>query len=169
MRGERRADYGEQLVQRLARDLTQQFGRGFSQPNLWKMRAFYVAWPEKQILSTVSRESATPSSPNNLAPLSSDLAASAVAFPLPWSCYVRLLSVKRPEARAFYETEALRSGWSMRQLNRQIESQLYERIALSRNKAAMLEEAGDTITQEDYFPSRQSSWDAGLGAASVAG
>jgi predicted nuclease of restriction endonuclease-like (RecB) superfamily len=49
--------------------------------------------------------------------------------------------VKRTEARAFYEFEALRSGWSMRQLNRQIESQLYERIALSRNKAAMLEKA----------------------------
>lgn len=72
-------------------------------------------------------------------------------FPLPWSAYVRLLSVKRPEARSFYETEALRSGWSIRQLNRQIGSQFYERIALSRNKAAMLEKAksGDTVTAEE--------------------
>jgi len=67
---------------------------------------------------------------------------------------VRLLSVKNPEARAFYETEALRSGWSVRQLDRQINSQFYERIALSRNKAAMLEraekaEAGDVITPEE--------------------
>jgi predicted nuclease of restriction endonuclease-like (RecB) superfamily len=51
------------------------------------------------------------------------------------------LSVKRLEARNFYETEALRSGWSVRQLNRQIGSQFYERVALSRNKAAMLKKA----------------------------
>ena len=75
-------------------------------------------------------------------------------FPLPWSAYVRLLSVKRPEARSFYETEALRSGWSIRQLNRQIESQFYERIALSKNKAAMLKKAesaqpDDAVTPEE--------------------
>ena len=60
-------------------------------------------------------------------------------FPLPWSAHVRLLSVKRPEARNFYEAETLRLGWSVRQLDRQIGSQFYERIALSQNKAAMLE------------------------------
>jgi hypothetical protein len=139
--GEKRAEYGDALVSQLADDLTRQFGRGFSQPNLWKMRAFYLAWPEKQILSTVSRESSKSFSSKDVALLPSDVEASVAAFPLPWSSYVRLLSVKRTEARAFYEAEALRSGWSMRQLNRQIESQLYERIALSRNKAAMLEKA----------------------------
>nr|WP_281176090.1 PDDEXK nuclease domain-containing protein [Edaphobacter aggregans] len=152
--GEERAEYGDALVSQLADDLTRQFGRGFSQPNLWKMRAFYLAWPDKQILSTVSRESSKSFSSKDVALLPSDVEASAAAFPLPWSSYVRLLSVKRTEARAFYEAEALRSGWSMRQLNRQIESQLYERIALSRNKAAMLEKAekaepNDTITPEE--------------------
>ncbi len=73
---------------------------------------------------------------------------------MPWSAYVRLLAVKRPEARDFYETEALRSGWSVRQLDRQIGSQFYERIALSQNKTAMLQktetaEPGDTITPEE--------------------
>jgi predicted nuclease of restriction endonuclease-like (RecB) superfamily len=72
---------------------------------------------------------------------------------LPWSAYVRLLSVKNPQARAFYETEALRGGWSIAQLNRQIGSQFYERTALSHNKAAMLEkgevaEPGDAMTPE---------------------
>jgi len=152
--GEKRAEYGEALVSQLADDLTRQFGRGFSQPNLWKMRAFYLAWPEKRILSTVSRESSKSFPSKDLALLLANVEASASAFPLPWSSYVRLLSVKKAEARAFYETEALRSGWSMRQLNRQIESQLYERIALSRNKAAMLEKAkkterSDTITPEE--------------------
>jgi predicted nuclease of restriction endonuclease-like (RecB) superfamily len=84
---------------------------------------------------------------------SPDLSALAKAFPLPWSAYVRLLSVKNPHARAFYETETLRCGWSVRQLDRQVNSQFYERIALSRNKAAMLQKAedaepGDIITPE---------------------
>jgi hypothetical protein len=63
----------------------------------------------------------------------------ARAFPLPWSHYILLISRTRsPEAFAFYHTEALRGGWSVRQLDRQIASQFYERIALSRNKNAML-------------------------------
>jgi predicted nuclease of restriction endonuclease-like (RecB) superfamily len=73
---------------------------------------------------------------------------------LPWSAYVRLLSVKNEQARHFYEAETLRGGWSVRQLDRQISSQFYERTALSRNKASMLEkgelaEAGDAITPEE--------------------
>ena len=60
-------------------------------------------------------------------------------FPLPWSHYVLLVRRTRsPEARSFYQTEALRGGWSVRQLDRQIASRFYERTALSRNKAAML-------------------------------
>ena len=70
------------------------------------------------------------------------------------TAYVRLLSVKTGAARAFYETEALREGWSVRQLDRQIGSQLYERLALSRNKAALLRKAadvqpGDLLTPEE--------------------
>lgn len=120
--GEQRAEYGEQLIEELARDLTRQFGRGFGRANLWQMRAFYRAWPDQNILQTLSGESGTQQFSSR--------------FPLPWSAYVRLLSVKRPEARSFYETEALRSGWSIRQLNRKIESQFYERIALSKNVRA---------------------------------
>ena len=150
MRGEVRADYGEKLVEQLAIDLSRQFGRGFGKANLWQMRGFYRTWPEKNILQTSSGESAR----SVIASTTPDIAALAARFPLPWSAYVRLLSVKNPEARAFYETEALRSGWSVRQLDRQIGSQFYERIALSRNKAAMLEKAespevGDAISPEE--------------------
>jgi predicted nuclease of restriction endonuclease-like (RecB) superfamily len=59
-------------------------------------------------------------------------------FPLPWSHYVALLAVKNTAARSFYETEALRGGWSVRQLERQIGSQFYERTVLSHNKEAMM-------------------------------
>jgi predicted nuclease of restriction endonuclease-like (RecB) superfamily len=78
----------------------------------------------------------------------------AECFPLPWSAYVRLLSVKNENARRFYGTEALRGGWSVRQLDRQIESQFYERTALSKNKAAMLQRGAkarpvDRMTPEE--------------------
>src|SRR5208337_5441416 len=154
LKGEARANYGAQLLELLAKDLTKQFGRGFGNINLWRMRAFYRAWSEGQILSTLSKESCKLLSFNNISPLSSSISTLSASFPLPWSAYVRLLGVKRPEARFFYETEALRSGWSVRQLDRQIASQFYERIALSKNKAALLEKAeislpSDLMTPED--------------------
>ena len=62
----------------------------------------------------------------------------AVCFPLPWSHYVSLLSVKTAEARSFYEAEALRCGWSARQLDRQISTLFYERTALSRRLRCLL-------------------------------
>lgn len=155
MRGEKRADYGERLVEQLAVDLTEQFGRGFGSASLWRMRGFYQAWPDKKILATPLRESGASPSLSKIDPsfLASVPTLSAM-FPLPWSAYLRLLAVKRPEARKFYEAEAIRAGWSVRQLDRQIGSQFYERIALSRNKAAMLEKAetpepSDAITPEE--------------------
>ena len=143
--GKERADYGAALLQRLATDLVRQFGRGFSRPNLQQMRLFYLAYPPHQICQTLSGKSPrlaqqpicqTPSGKFEVHELDHlDLAA---AFPLPWSAYVRLLSVKNANARQFYEAEALRGGWTVRQLNRQIGSQFYERTALSKNKAKML-------------------------------
>jgi len=152
--GEHRAEYGEQLVEQLARDLTRQFGRGFGRANLGQMRAFYLAWPEQKISQTLSGKSSNAIDFSTIGGTSSTISALSAHFALPWSAYVRLLSVKSPEARNFYETEALRSGWSVRQLDRQIDSQFYERIALSRNKAAMLEKAeaaepADVITPEE--------------------
>ena len=152
--GEHRAEYGEQLVELLARDLTRQFGRGFGRANLGQMRAFYLAWPEQKISQTLSGKSSNAIDFSTIRSISSTISVLSAHFALPWSAYVRLLSVKSPEARNFYETEALRSGWSVRQLDRQIGSQFYERIALSKNKAAMLEKAetaepGDAITPEE--------------------
>jgi predicted nuclease of restriction endonuclease-like (RecB) superfamily len=119
------------------------------------MRSFYLAWPGERILQTVSAKSSVALRLNEIAGQSAAIQAQAQQrFPLPWSAYARLLAVKNPEARAFYETEALRSGWSIRQLDRQVGSQFYERMALSQNKAAMLEsaensEAGDLVTPEE--------------------
>ncbi len=152
--GEKRAEYGNVLIQRLARDLSASFGRGFGPRNLAQMRSFYLAWPQDKILQTPSAKSSTPVLFNGIQSSTSTIQTLAQPFPLPWSAYVRLLSVKNPEARTFYETEALRLGWSVRQLDRQIGSQFYERIALSQNKAAMLEKAetsepSDLVTPEE--------------------
>ena len=152
--GEQRAAYGIALIERLSADLTERFGRGFSRQNLQQMRVFYLAYPPEKIRQTMSGESSpslqvirqTPSgksqsAPNRNVPATigdSSLTGIASFFPLPWSAYVRLLSVKNLRAREFYEAEALRGGWSVRQLDRQIDSQFYERTALSKNKAAML-------------------------------
>jgi predicted nuclease of restriction endonuclease-like (RecB) superfamily len=144
-KGKRRAGYGEQLIERLSLDLTQQFGRGFSRQNLWQMRQFYEVWGIDKIDLIPSGQSQKLQTPSGELPIAVDSATStphlhelAQAFTLPWSAYVRLLSVKDDHARQFYEIEALRGGWSVRQLDRQIGSQFYERTALSKNKAAML-------------------------------
>lgn len=128
-----RAEYGDMLIERLAVDLTAQYKRGFTKTNLWNMRAFYLAWPVGEILQTPSGES------KRKGKTTGRTIVSANRFPLPWSAYVRLLVVKDPLARAFYETEAMRGGWSVRQLDRQISSLFYERTALSNNKVGMLE------------------------------
>jgi hypothetical protein len=73
LKGEARANYGEQLLELLAKDLTKQFGRGFGNINLWRMRAFYRAWSEGQILSTLSKESAKLLPFNDISPLSSSI------------------------------------------------------------------------------------------------
>src|SRR4051812_32758645 len=144
-RGRERAAYGERLIDRLSDDLTQRFGRGFSKVNLKQMRKFYLEWSAPKIGQTPSDESAGTIQPASATP--------RPAFPLSWSHYVRLLSVDKHQTRLFYEAEALRGGWTVRQLDRQIGTQFYERTLLSRNKAAMLTKGqkpmpGDALTPE---------------------
>ncbi len=156
--GKGRADYGTQLVERLAEDLTLRFGRGFGRRNLALMRSFFLE--HREILQTVSAKSAEgpPSrilqmSSGESVPAGTELPTILRSFPLPWSHYVRLLSVKKPHARAFYEAEALRGGWTHSQLDRQIQSQFYERTGLSKNKKRLPAEAPDVLTPEDTIKS----------------
>ena len=162
--GEERAEYGAALVEKLAEDLTVQFGRGFSLRNIYNMRLFYLAHPTDRILQTPSAKLAspprrqilqTPSARFETPTAEVDFDDLLTAFPLPWSAYVRLLSVKDESAREFYETEALRGGWSVRQLDRQIGSQFYERTALSKNKAAMLSSGQEQHRQDLAVPQEQ--------------
>jgi predicted nuclease of restriction endonuclease-like (RecB) superfamily len=132
--GETRAEYGEELLKRLANDLTARFGRGFSRQNLQQMRLFYLAYEE--ICQTLSSKF--------------EFREIAKHFPLSWSHYVKLLAVKTDDSRKFYESEALRGGWSVRQLERQINTMFYERALLSKNKAGMLKK-GEKAKAEDFL------------------
>ena len=163
-----KAEYGKKIIERLSFDLTKRFGRGFSKRNVEQMRLFYVYWPIAQTLSAQSGKSLTLSDESgNISKVQTlsgklqtvdakfTLKDIANRFPLPWSHYVNLLSVKNPEARAFYETEALRGGWSVRQLERQINTQFYERTALSRDKAAMLKKGAKPLPEDAVTPEEE--------------
>jgi predicted nuclease of restriction endonuclease-like (RecB) superfamily len=171
--GKERAAYGEELVRILAQDLTKRFGRGFGFSQLKMMRQFYQTFPDARAVKraetsgigqSLTVQSATAFSvipigqsvigqfdQHSSAKLSralEHLGNIARAFPLPWTHYVRLLRVKNSHARGFYLREALAGGWSVRQLDRQINSQFYERTALSKNKSAMLVK-GEKLKAED--------------------
>lgn len=160
--GKARAKYGAELLKRLGTDLASRFGRGFSERNLRQMRAFYQDWeiwqtPSAKLEARVKTPAGLigfseifPTPPGKLADSTKlqtvsaesrqriDLWHLTSAFPLSWSHYVRLMSVEKPHARAFYESEAIRGGWSVRQLDRQIATQFFERAAHSKQQAALL-------------------------------
>lgn len=132
-RGKKRADYGDRLIKRLAIDLGERFGRGFNARNLENMRLVYVLWPK-----LFSKKNVPPLDNLSVYRLDSCKKTQTVSAKLSWSQYVLLATVRSKEARDFYEAEASRGGWSVRQLDRQISTQFYERTLLSRNKAAIL-------------------------------
>lgn len=101
------ADYGCQTLRSVSKELTKEFGKGFSVSNIQFMRRFYQTY---QIQQTVSVK-------------------------LSWSHYCELLSISDPDKRSFYEMETVNSGWSVQELKRQIESSLFERLLLSRGTA----------------------------------
>lgn len=145
--GAARAEYGERLLDQLATDLSAQFGRGFGRSNLFLMRAFYQRYqvldgespPAPRKIRTPSGFSTALSSSTGLATQMALIEDLAGRFPLPWSAYTQLIRVESDAARRFYEAEAIRGGWAVRQLKRQIASQYYERALLSKNKAALLQ------------------------------
>lgn len=129
--GRDRARYGTRLLRRLASDLTGQFGRGYSRDNLDLMRRFYRTYPTSE--SPIRK---------SLPSTKTEISESVIPkFSLSWTHYVRLLSVHEPDKREFYEEEARRGGWSVRQLDRQMNAMLYERVALSRRKGELLRQA----------------------------
>ena len=111
--GNKRAEYGKNLIKILSEKLTKEFGKGFSQRNLEQMRTFYVRYSIPQTLSA--------------------------EFKLSWSHYLILMRIENISTRNFYEIEAIQNNWSLRELKRQVNSALYERLVLSKDKEKVKE------------------------------
>jgi predicted nuclease of restriction endonuclease-like (RecB) superfamily len=141
-RGRRKANYGDQLVEQLAADLTARFGKGFSRTNVFQMRQFYLAF--REIVQAPSEQSSA-------VPTVQTMSGQLPSFPLSWSHYVRLLSVQDLPARRFYEEQALGSGWSVRQLDRQIASQFYERSKAARRNLVAKRHPEDDLTPDEHI------------------
>lgn len=120
-KGQKRAEYGKQIIKELSQKLIKEFGKGFSQRNLEQMRQFYLAYSNTQALSA--------------------------EFRLSWSHYLFLTRIDNENERKFYEIEAIESNWSLRELQRQFDSALFERLVLSRDKKDVkkLSEKGQII------------------------
>jgi len=156
-KGAKRAAYGAKLLADLSARLTEEFGRGFSEDNLSNMRRFFHVWrhrvPEfpNNLFGNPAREiRQNPSGKNGAAEISAK-PIRKFPFPLSWTHYLVLLSIKSSDERSFYEIEAVSEGWSVPELKRQIASCLYERLALSRNKKAIrkLADEGQIITKPE--------------------
>ena len=148
--GNARAEYGKQVLKELSARLTERFGDGWSYPTMKNIRQFYLIYSKRlNSVEPIEVEKAKQCLPN------SDSANNIVAneevgslhFMLSWSHYLILMRVENPDARSFYEIECAQQQWSVRQLNRQVGSSLYERLALSRNKNEVMRLAkeGQTI------------------------
>lgn len=109
--GDERASYGDSVLEKLSQKLTSEFGKGFSKRNLERMRKFYIYFP---IATTLSSQ-------------------------LSWSHYLEILKIEEEAKRNFYIKETINSKWSVRELQRQRDSLLYERLTLSANKEKVLE------------------------------
>ena len=113
--GNKRAEYGKNLIKILSEKLTKEFGKGFSETNLEQMRKFFKVYGIPQTLSEEFQ------------------------FNLSWSHYLILMRIKDINARNFYEIEAFENNWSLRELKRQVNSSLYERLVLSKDKEKVKE------------------------------
>ena len=176
-----RAEYGERLVEALGERLTMQYGNGFSSRSLWDMRRFFTDF---EILPAVMAESAKPQNPQTVSGdfdaddiqrvLPSKPAGSPIPQPaaeesegrltidfskhrhLGWTHYRILLGVEVGSKRGFYFEQAAKQRWSTRELRRQIDRALFERVALSRDTRALVrmeKQSGpvETVQYEDAF------------------
>lgn len=135
--GESRAKYGRQIIKNLSEAMNTQFGRGFSVDTLENARKFYLTYQDR-ISETLFRKFAVEKSETVFR-----LFEETLPFTLPWSHYLLLMRIKDENERKFYEIEAAQSGWSIRTLQRQYNSSLYERLALSREKGEVLRLASE--------------------------
>jgi predicted nuclease of restriction endonuclease-like (RecB) superfamily len=145
--GKQRADYGKKVIKELSKVLTVEFGKGFSERNIEQMRQFYLVYSKPQTLSADFKISQTSSAEfeNGISETSSQISkfekqqTLSDEFKLSWSHYLKLMRIDDENERKFYEIEAFKNNWSVRELQRQYDSALYRRLVLSRNKEKVKE------------------------------
>jgi len=154
--GEERAAYGKQLLQGVSKILTERFGDGWSTDTLKRCRKFFSIYSSERISATLLPESSTDNLCNTVAQIQKVTERSIKSidkypFTLSWSHYLVLMRIESADERKFYEIEAQKQNWSVRQLQRQYNSSLYERLALSKDKNSImrLAQEGQTITKPD--------------------
>lgn len=145
-KGAARATYGAELIKTLSVQLTEQYGNGFSAPNLRNFRQFYLIYNSRKprIHYPLGSESKLEGGKKRY-PLGSEF-ETGFHPDLSWSHYRALMRVENEEARRFYEVEAVKGNWSKRQLERQIHSLLFERLLKSRDKSGMMALANEGQT-----------------------
>jgi len=137
--GKERAEYGKQVLKELSKQLSIEFGKGFSVQNLENMRKFYLLYTLDANSQSAVRISGKSQSPIRIFEKGNTV--------LSWTHYLVLIRIENKDERGFYEIETLNNNWSIRELKRQINSALYERLALSRDKKGVkqLAEKGQVI------------------------
>ncbi len=131
--GVKRAQYGAQVIRRLSEALSEKFGRGFSKANLEFARKFYLTYQDR-IAETVFRQFAVEKTETLFRQFGAD-----VPFSVSWSHYLILMRISNADERNFYEIEARKNSWSVKELGRQYGSSLYERLFLSTNKEKVMQ------------------------------
>lgn len=136
--GKIKAEYGKNTLIELSKNLTEEFGRGFSKSNLEYMRRFFIDYKNEfaGISQTLSGESVYSKSP---AAIAQTLSGQFILPNLSWSHYVFLMGIKNRDERSFYEIESRDNNWSLSELKRQFNSGLYERLVMSKDKTGVLE------------------------------
>jgi predicted nuclease of restriction endonuclease-like (RecB) superfamily len=149
--GQARAEYGRGLLKELSAYLTSRLGRGYSLSTLKNAKQFYLTYSpvvqQKRLEDSSVEKSQAMLSFSEGNQISQAMISQSYPFALTWTHYLVLMRIENPDERRFYEIEATRQQWTYRQLKRQYGSSLYERLALSRDKAAVmgLAEEGQTF------------------------
>jgi len=145
--GERKAEYGAQLLASVSADLTKTFGKGFSADNLERMRKFFLLYSNSSSVlrnSDIFQKTATVLRISDDSQISASLTRkfdgeSEVCFlPISWTHYSFLMRIKDETERQFYEVESFLNQWSVKELERQFNTGLFERLAMSRNKSEIM-------------------------------
>lgn len=153
--GEQRAQYGKHILKDLSEKLTATYGAGWSYSNLRQIRQFYIIYSnltntvcqiknDNRYLSNSVKQTTKYNNDTNIGLNNLD----RPKFSLSWSHYLILMRIENPDERSFYEIECNRQMWSVRQLSRQVNSSLYERLALSRDKDSVMRLAQDGLIVE---------------------